>query len=105
LRGDRTARAHEHPLVQGGEPGRPVTRDARREPATVHRGGLRARPALRVDHAAAGRRRPPDRRRDPARAHAPRGGSRYLTWSWARRTPKSGGPWAMPTHFETGDTV
>ena len=82
----RAARADEHPLVQGGEPRRPVARDARREPAAVHRGGVRARPALRVDHAGAGRRRPADRRRDPPRAQATcRGG--HLTQSWSNRTP------------------
>ncbi len=64
LRDSRTARADEHPLVQGRRPGRAVTGDARREPAAVHRGDLRARAAVGDDDVGAGVRRPLDRRRN-----------------------------------------
>ena len=85
------ARADEHPLVQGREPGRAVARGADRERAAVRRRDLRADPAVGVDHAAAGRGRSPDRRRDPARAPPARRG--HLTQSWSSRTPQSGWCW------------
>ena len=61
LRHARPARPDDDPLVPRHPPDRRLARHARREPAAVRRRGLRARPPLRADDAAPGRRRAPDR--------------------------------------------